>query len=660
MAERFTGQRCQDCQGGLIYNKKEKYWECPYCGKIYERELRFDKVQIDGLAGINDLVRSTLSKLLSLDFEGAEKDLSECEKIDHASVGTLIAKLSFSLFKSFYIKDRQVELNKMNTLLSKLNRDFQEIDEPEEILYDFIESSDIYALLVIVYGMTGQSQRKDRILELLDCEEVLNPNVSKYLINILLKENRIEDVDILLDKINASNCKYAIMVVLNSYPSIDKKITHIDNLLNRLNQEIDVAKFFDNYFNSNNDSETIVIGIFLSAVAHKVNFDTTKVIDAVLQNCTTIEIAKKTFESISSNRLDETTANAILSWAIKKCTNTMISAEAFNSLYKSNSVFEITDNEMKDIFISEQSDEIKYEKAIQLLKAFKTSSKSLDKMLAFHILQNKISNEYRKKFLNELLERVSSVPLNVVEEYILNNDFDELNKSDILKELFAKVRIISIASGVFSEYLKTKIDSPKVREEVIKIFLEYHLIPEPDALSFYLLNKKELHSNNLLNIFIERSCKVSANTFDKYIMSLSDPNSYNLKIAELSTKFGFTMSSISFQKYLLSVSEPENKKIEHTKKYLSLCANEVRNIKQTISLGEISLEGNIAQIYFFTSEDEIYVMQEIIKILAFERIKVDMPLELIPQRKKIKIKKFIESNESILDKKIKILSQEIL
>lgn len=660
MEERFTGQRCQDCQGGLIYIKKEKYWECPYCGKIYERELRFNKVQIDGLAGINDLVRSTLSKILSLDFPNAENDLSECEKIDHASVGTLIAKISVSLFKSFYSKDRQTELNKVNALLPKLNREFTDIDEPEEILYDFIDSSDIYALLLVVYSMTGQSARKEKIFELLDCEEVFNPNASRYLINILLKENRIEEADILLNNIVSSNCKYGIMAVLNAYPSTEKKPIHINNLLKKIDQEIDVSKLFDNYFSSNNDDGIIVMDVFLSAVSHKVNFDTTKVIDAVLQNCTTIEVAQKTFDSMSAKRLDETTAKAILEWAMKKCPDIAISNIAFESLYKSNSIFEITDAEVTDLFVSEKSEEVKCDKYKQLLNNFKISSKNLDKLLSFHMLQNTGTSEYRKTIFDDLVERVSSIPLSVIEQYVLNTDFDEDNKAELLRHSFAKVRTASIATSVFSQYLKTQVDSAETREKIISVFLDYQLMPDPDSFSYYLLNDLEAHSDTLLDMFDKRSCKALSNTFDKYISNLADPKSYKLRIAELTTKFGFVLSASSFQKYLLLVAEPENKKIGHAKKYLGVCANDVRDIKQSVNVGGVSIMGNLAQIYFFTSNDDLFVMQEIITMLAHEKIKLDVPLELVYERKKVKIKKFIDSNGDKLDKKIETIAKQIL
>ncbi len=642
-----------------MYVKKEKYWECPYCGKIYERELRFNKVQIDGLAGINDLVRSTLSKLLSLDFSGADRDLSECEKIDHASVGTMIAKISVSLFKSFYTKDRQNEISKVNALLPKFNRDFPEMDDAEEILYDFIDSSDIYALLLVVYSMTGQSARKEIIYGLLDCDEVFNPNISRHLLNILLKDQKIEDADTILNNIVAANCKYGIMSVLSSYPDTEQKAIHINNMLDKVNAETDLSKLFDDYFESNNDSGAAVVDIFLSAVAHKVNFNTTRVIDAVLQNCTTVEIAEKTFSAMSKSRFDEATATAILRWASLKSPNTDVSKIAFESLFKGNSVFELTDDELIAVMTSEQSEDIKQVKVTQMLETFKVSGKNLDRTLAFHMIENMGSPEYRKQVFDILASRVTSIPLSVIEEYLLKTDYDKEFKADFLSASLDKLRMASIASGVFSQYIKTPVDSPEVREKVMLVFLNHQLNPDSDAAGYYLSNTAERPSDAVLNILDQRSCKVAANTIDRYIANVADSKSFNPKIANLAMKGSFMISPVCFRKYLLTITEPENKKIARISKMLGVCAGDIRNMELTFRTADTDLVGNIAQAYFFLSRDDIYVVQEVVGLLQREKIKLDAPMEQTGDRKKVKIKKFIEANSSKMSKTVETLAKEL-
>jgi len=659
MAEKFTGQRCQDCQGGLIYNKQEKYWECPYCGKIYERELRFDKVQIDGLAGINDLVRSTLSKLISLDFTGAEADLRECEKINHASIGTLIANIAVPLFKSFCVKDRQQEVAKANNFMQRLNRDFYQIEDAEEILYDFVDSSDIYGLLYIIYSMINQTERKEKMFELLDCKEVFNPNVSKYLLMILLKEQHIEEADVIIDSMPSANCRYGLSVVLTNYPSNERKATHVKEILSKVNAEADLSKTFDTYFSSNNDDSSVVVDVFLAAIAKKVSFDTMVVINAVLQNCKDVESATRVFDALGQMRLDGETAMAVLNWCINSCDSCEISEIGFKSLFGSNSVFEITDQEVIQVFESEQADEMKCQKAIQMLSIFKISNRSLDKLMAYHLVQNQGEFDYRKRVYDDLSSRVVSVPLSIAEEYALNVSLDGENKYSIVKDIFSKSKTMSLGANVFSQYLKKSVDTPTSRDMVIQTFLEMKLVPDPDAVSTYLLNSKELRTDKVLDMMISLSCKASSNAFDTYLCSLANGTSYNAKIAQILTQYGFVLSPKGFTRYLFEVQEMGSRKATLAQKYYQACKGDLKSLEMTARIAGVEVNCNMTQCYLFVSRDDPFVMQEILKFLNKEKIKLDEHLEIVGG-KKIKMKKFLDAYSSGIDKKIEMLAQELL
>ncbi len=660
MAERFTGQRCQDCQGGLIYVKAEKYWECPYCGKIYERELRFNKVQIDGLAGINDLVRSTLSKTLALDFEGAARDLTECEKIDHNSVGTSIAKISLSLYKSFFIRDRQQELTKVNSLLPKFNREFPKIDDPEELLYDFIESSDIYALLAVVYNAIGHKERLDYIYELLDCEEVFDPNVGKILIGILLKAGKCAEADILLGKVSAKNCRYAVMTVLNSYPSGMEKVAHVNNLLSKSAEDSDYAKVFDSYFEAPKDGSDVVVEIFLSAVSHNVNFNTSAVIKSVFAHCDTIESAARVFDAISKKRLDEKTANEVLNWCLNTCPDYRICEIGLQALFDSNSIFEMEEQAVFTMLTSEQEEDVKAEKIKQIFTIFKLSNKSVDKITAFHLLENKGSFEYRRNVFNTLASKVVSVQLSVVERYVLSSVIDGEQKGEMLGLVLAKSSNHSLFSGLFASYIKTAVDTAETRDKVIAKFLSFKISLDSAAFSYYLQNSSEFHSESVLKVFDQMGVRALSSTFDGYLTTLTDPKRYSLMIAYLATKYSFYLTPKNMAKYILYVSEPESKKVANTKKYLAACNGSMRDFEYTATVAGTKLLGNLAQIYFFTSTDDPYVIQEVVGMLEKEKIKLDDHIEDTSVRKKLKLRKFIDINKDKLSQKIITLAQELL
>ena len=660
MAVNFNGQRCLDCQGSLVYNKTEKYWECPYCGKVYERELRFDKVQIDGLAGINDLVRSALSKLIALDFDGAEKELMECERINHTSIGTLIASISVALFKSFFTKDRQQELSRANGLLQKLSRDFPDIDDSEEILYEFIKSADIYALLYIVFSMTDQTERRDMISRLLYFDEIYNPNVVKILLGIVLKEGNAEAADIIVDKMPKAGCRGALATLLTSYPENERKADNVCKLLSRIDTDTDLSKTFDDYFSSTNDSNDVVVDIFVNAVAHGAEFDTTALIGSVLQRCVNAEKANELFDAIGSNRLNGDTATAILVWLVCYCDNYIVSEIGFQRLFRSNSVFEITDKEVMWLFNTDQSEALKCCKLNQLLTTFKISNKSMDKLVAFHLISNPGSYDYRKAIFDTMTESVVSIPLTVVEDYALKTSHDGENKHIFLYEAITKSRNVSLGTGIFSQYMKSTVDSPQTRDAVIYSLLSLKLVPDPEAVSHYLLNPDELHSPEVLDLMINLSCKTSSGTLDRYLYEVAGGTPYDPRIAKIATLFGFTLSVQSFTTYLFDVSEPDSLKIPAVQKYYQACSSGVKELSLNATVGDTEITGNIAQIYLLKGNDEPFVMQEILKIFTRDKIKLDTHVVIPATRKKIKLRKFIDSNASHLNKKILTLAHELL
>lgn len=660
MAEKFTGQRCQDCQGNLVYNKKEKYWECPYCGKIYERQLRFDKVQIDGLAGINDLVRSTLSKLLLLNFKGAEKDLLDCEKINHANAGTLIAGISVSLFKSFYIKDRQQELTRANNLLQRLNREFPDIDEPEQILYDFIDSANIYGLLYTVYSMTNQTARKNAVFELLDCGEIYSSDVIRLLLSALLKDRQYASADILVDKIDGSNCRVCLSTILTGYPACAKKVAHVEKVLSKTDPETDLSGVLNSYFSSTKDSSNVVIEVFLSAMSHKFNFDTTAVIHSALRDCTSVENATRIFKAISAQRLDTETANTVLLWCINDCSDCAISEIGFTTLFETNSVFGIDDHEVISLLHSGRSEEEKIQKFAQILNIFKLTNKSMDRILSYHLCQNAGSYKYRRAIFDEILCRVASVSLSIVESYTLTVTLDGSNKYLFLQDIFAKSSSVSMGGNIFSQYLKKAVDTPPVRDQNIFTLLSMNVLPDPEAVSAYLLNQDELHSDRVLDLMIDQSCKATSSTFDRYLCSLGDRALFNPKIAKIATQFGYTLSPHGYSIYLLNVEEAESAKIGKAQQYYQVCAEGVKAMSLGTSVNGVEIVGNIAQIYLLKSNDDMYVMQEILKALRNYKIKLDVPIEIVATRKKMKLRKFIGSNAAHLNIKVETLAQQLL
>ncbi len=661
MAERFTGQRCEDCQGGLIYVKEEKYWECPYCGKIYERELRFNKVQIDGLAGINDLARATLSKVANGDMTGAERDLLECEKIDHNSFGTMIANVSVALFKTFTSRDRQNDTMKLNVLLQKMSREFPEVDDPEEILYDFIESDDIYGLLAVVYGSTKQDERLEMIYNLLDCNNVYNTNVLKYLLSTVLKDGKFEDADTLISHYTNENAKYGLLTVLKLYPSNERKAEHVEFLIKKIDEDTDISAPFENYFATTSDNSDTVVNIFVKAVSRGIVFDMKSVVSQVLAHCDSVESSQRIFNALSNVRLKDDAARSILNWCMLSCTNAEISKIGFKALFDGNSVFELEDEDLEALLASEQDEDVKVEKLTCALSTFKFSTKNMDKLIAYHLIEDRSGYSYRRRIADLLLPRVASVQNSVAERYLLGITTDGEHKFEMFNLILEHIGNVTFSSGLLKAYIKSNVDTPKARDAMIAAMLDRGMTLDPDACNTYLINARELRSDLVLDKILQKNYKAMSTTFDTYLSTVNDSKSYNLKIAAIATRTSFRLSARSFAKYLMLAKEPESRKVENARRYLEATdAGDLRNLLFTFGGGAEKINCNMAQYYFLTSTDDPYVIQEVTNMLSKEKIKLDAPVEDASRGKKIKLHKYVEANATSLGINVVTLAKELL
>ena len=109
MGINFVSNKCA-CGGKLEYNAQKKVWICKYCGTTIEREATFEGVHVDGIEGINDVVRQTLSDVAAGKLDSAKRNLDDCERKNHRHVGTLIANMSYylAMISNMWIMSRSI------------------------------------------------------------------------------------------------------------------------------------------------------------------------------------------------------------------------------------------------------------------------------------------------------------------------------------------------------------------------------------------------------------------------------------------------------------------------------------------------------------------------------------------------------------------------
>ena len=168
MAVSFIARKCA-CGGKLEFDPQKKIWICKYCGTVVEREATFDKVHVDGIEGISDVVRQTLMDIANNKMDSASRNLEDCERKNHMHVGTLLANISYNLSMISYAKSQDEArgyLDKVKVYAKRFQTEFPAIAEDEINLYEAFGdgTADIYANLLVVFDTLNDSNRIEYIL----------------------------------------------------------------------------------------------------------------------------------------------------------------------------------------------------------------------------------------------------------------------------------------------------------------------------------------------------------------------------------------------------------------------------------------------------------------------------------------------------------------
>lgn len=258
MAVNFVARKCA-CGGKLEFMSSEKIWICKYCGTIVEREATFEKVKIDGIEGISDVVRQTLLDIANRKMDCAGKNLEDCERKNHKHVGTLIANLSYHLVNVSAAKTQEEaksSLDKVIFYAKRFNNEFSVISEEEINLYEsFGEgASDIFANLLVVFDTLNDKNRVEYISLKIKPEEVFSEHTNISLLKIFIKQCRYELAEAIINNINHIDKKASLQEIMEHFPDSEKKIQLIEKLFEAKTAEALSQDYFKEYFGNSRDS----------------------------------------------------------------------------------------------------------------------------------------------------------------------------------------------------------------------------------------------------------------------------------------------------------------------------------------------------------------------------------------------------------------------
>lgn len=137
MAETSYSKKCTSCGGNKWEYKRElKLWICRYCGNQVERQEQYD-----GLYTIKNVVRQVILDSAYRRLEQADRNISECQKINSRYVGTLIAGICFRLIAAvsggLAGQDPRAMLGQLRRDYEQLKEESPDMNDDETAVYEF-------------------------------------------------------------------------------------------------------------------------------------------------------------------------------------------------------------------------------------------------------------------------------------------------------------------------------------------------------------------------------------------------------------------------------------------------------------------------------------------------------------------------------------------
>lgn len=661
MGSTFTGMRCSDCMGALEYNKARKIWVCPYCGKEYERDLHVDKVQIDGVAGINDTVRATLSDISKYDLASAQKNLSEAERINPNHVGTIISNICYYLFSTttFKEKDKQQQyLAKTTYYAKKLNEEYSDVYEDEKSLYDYLNNPDLYAVLYIAFNSINNQQREAIIYNYLQIDSIVDSKLNKSLLSIALRKQNLDDVDLIVKKVDFIDKKFSLNQILKLYPDSEKKQEYIKLLFSKNAFGDREVPLIMDYLNTTSDGVKTKFAAITSAYALGMQLDITKIIEEVFKKCTNETEADSVFNSLASMKLKKDDVQIVLDYCLSKnCPSQEIAIKGLTYLKDSGGLFEVDDNDIIPFLKGQNFSHMEQINIVNaMLEKFNCSNKSLDNITSYAFIECTYAPNEREVLLDNLLKKVKSITMKTLNDYVLKTNVDKNYKPSVIEKILKLGMNKVYFNNLLSDYIKTTIDLVKVKEEIVILLMKNGLQCSSKDLTNFLLSYKDGVPTNVLNAILNYPVVPEPDTLSRYFKSLNDFANCDISFVDYLLNHKVTCDANAIEKYLLFSKDVSVRKTSVYQMLLNGCIN--KNFSSQIGCihNGNTIRGNIAQIYLLTSNDD---KGSKLKIIQSLKTYVKLSDSMLVNNKQIKFKKYITENKEKLDKDIDSLCEEL-
>ena len=646
MGVSFVARKCTQCAGRLQYIKEKKIWQCLYCGAEIERQEQYD-----GLFTIKNVVRQSLLDTAYRRLDSAAKNLVECEKIDSRYVGTLIAKIAYEMIS--VITPGACSERDMRNLFAQMKRNYEllqsistSVSDEEEALYEFLEESDIFATLVLVYDSLNDTARRDFVLQMLDASQVYSKEANGNLLTYSLKNTLLELADDVLKNTDNINISMALSEVLQKYPDGDSKGEHVSSLIKTHALSHDDKAAIEKYLSSSSDSIETKSSVIETAVSNDVDVS----LEFVVRNILPAAGDEKVLSILSaycSKKLCDDDVLRILNYACS-CKDAKVAVGSLDCLERSNQ-YVLVPGKMVIAMLSERSLSASDKIAIlDKLFAFKIDAKSVEAIVTNYLCFNQDPVSTRKEIMPYLLEKAPALPTSTVQNYILKCAVDGDEKPSIVKAIFDKGLNTSFFNELLSKYMSSSPDSNEVKGAITEILSGGGLKIDPSSFIDYICGSQDDVPTKIQFIkkMVSNGSQLRSDAASAYLERTA-PDQFSSELFSLIFTPASSFSAKAVERYLLYCRDRESIKSQNFRTIAERCSGGVGAITCQVSHAGSGVCCNLLQAYVLISTDQQGVTQDIVNwLITQQRMKIKA--EITVSGRSMKFKKYVVANKEQL------------
>lgn len=615
MASTTYSKKCTSCGGNQWkYDKEQKVWICQYCGGLVERQEQYD-----GLYTIKNVVRQVVLDSAYHQMDQADRNLSECMKINARYPGTLVAAICCRTIA--YTSGKTLSGQDPRSLIGKIERDYRDLQEEsgslgddETELYQFMDSTDCWAVLAMVFDTLGDQARRDYLLTLVEPEKSFSQETNKVLIRFALNNERIELAQAILSKPDNVDIPNALSAVLDVCPDCEIKGQMAASLLTSGALKPGQEDIVEEYLGGG-DSSLTKSSVAAAALAAGLNIHLDILLREVMAQAEPEQFGE-ILDGLFRRRLFDAEIEQLLGFAANQ-QDSQRCMTIIQAITKSGRFVSLTPRQAQEFLFASAAPVAQRLEILSALRKFASGDRMWEIVAGTYLCQGREEPEARTALLDALCEGIASVPAKDFETYVLTVPFDGELKPERIKKL---LEMKGMNAGFFRElagkYLQGSRDDPEHRGEILRQLMESGLTIDGAVLVDYVCNSGQTPESKveLVQMALKNGTVLRADALSIYLERCADK--FEPMLFALLYRSASSVTQKALSNYVLKCQDSPAVKVKNA-------AALARHTGMSLGSGECHIRhlGNkvacsLAQAYLLLTRDDIRLASEMVQAMV--------------------------------------------